>query len=98
LSRRLPRNFHWNDNTQGLHFVFTRLRGAQGLGRRSRAWTDVLDAVGVRTSMNGKGRWIDNVFIECLWRSVKYKDIYLRAYENGRELQAGLTALTRLLA
>jgi hypothetical protein len=65
---------------------------------RTRAWTDVLDAVGVRTGMNGKGRWIDTVFIECLWRSVKYKDIYLRAYEHGRELQAGLTALTRLLA
>jgi putative transposase len=58
----------------------------------------VLDAVGVRTSMSGKGRWIDNVFIERLWRSVRYEDIYLRAYENGRELQAGLTACTRLLA
>jgi putative transposase len=58
----------------------------------------VLDAVGVRTSMNGKGRCIDNVFIERLWRSVRYEDIYLRAYENGRELQAGLTAFTRLLA
>jgi putative transposase len=42
-------------------------------------------------SMDGKGRWIDNVFIERLWRSVKYEDVYLRAYENGRELQAGLT-------
>ena len=57
----------------------------------SKAWTDVLDAAGVRISMDGKGRWIDNVFIERLWRSVKYEDIYLRAYENGRELQAGLT-------
>ena len=55
------------------------------------AWTDVLDAAGVRISMDGKGRWIDNVFIERLWRSVKYEDIYLRAYENGRDLQAGLT-------
>ena len=33
-------------------------------------------------SMDGKGRWIDNVFIERLWRSVKYEDIYLRAYET----------------
>jgi putative transposase len=41
--------------------------------------------------MGGKGRWIDNVFIERLWRSVKYEDIYLRAYENGRDLQTGLT-------
>lgn len=53
--------------------------------------TDVPDAAGVRISMDGKGRWIDNVFIERLWRSVKYEDIYLRAYENGRDLRAGLT-------
>jgi putative transposase len=46
---------------------------------------------GVRISMDGKGRWIDNVFIERLWRSVKYEDIYLHAYENGREVLAGLT-------
>ena len=51
----------------------------------------VLKAANVRISMDGKGRWIDNVFIERLWRSVKYEDIYLRAYENGRDLQAGLT-------
>jgi putative transposase len=57
----------------------------------SKAWTDVVDAAGARISMDGKGRWIDNVFIERLWRSVKYEDIYLRAYENGRDLQAGLT-------
>jgi putative transposase len=63
----------------------------QGSQSTSKAWTDVLDAAGVRISMDGKGRWIDNVFIERLWRSVKYEDIYLRAYENGRELQAGLT-------
>jgi putative transposase len=63
----------------------------QGSQFTSKAWTDVLDAAGVRISMDGKGRWIDNVFIERLWRSVKYEDIYLRAYENGHELQAGLT-------
>jgi putative transposase len=61
----------------------------QGSQFTSKAWTDVLNAAGVRISMDGKGRWIDNVFIERLWRSVKYEDIYLRAYENGRELQAG---------
>jgi putative transposase len=63
----------------------------QGSQFTSKAWTDVLDAAGVRITMDGKGRWIDNVFIERLWRSVKYEDVYLRAYENGRELQAGLT-------
>ena len=55
------------------------------------AWTDVLKAEDTCISMDGKGRWIDNVFIERLWRSVKYEDIYLRAYENGRDLQVGLT-------
>ncbi len=41
--------------------------------------------------MDGKGRWIDNVFIERLWRSVKYEDIYLHAYETGTQLRRGLT-------
>jgi hypothetical protein len=49
-------------------------------------WTEVLNGAGVRISMDGKRRWVDNVFIERLWRSVKYEDIYLRAYENGRAL------------
>ncbi|MGQ0833700.1 MAG: IS3 family transposase [Gammaproteobacteria bacterium] len=63
----------------------------QGAQFTSAAWTDVLKAAGIRISMDGKGRWIDNVFIERLWRSVKYEDIYLHGYENGREVQAGLT-------
>jgi putative transposase len=41
--------------------------------------------------MDGKGRWIDNVFIEWLWRSVKYEEVYLRAYAIGSEARAGLT-------
>ena len=41
--------------------------------------------------MDGKGRWIDNVFIERLWRSVKYENIYLHAYETGMQLRRGLT-------
>ena len=63
----------------------------QGSQFTSAAWTDVLKAEGTSISMDGKGRWIDNVFIERLWRSVKYEDVYLRSYENGREVQAGLT-------
>ena len=63
----------------------------QGAQFTSEAWTDVAKAANIRISMDGKGRWIDNVFIERLWRSVKYEDVYLRAYENGREVQAGLT-------
>src|SRR5713226_1709537 len=63
----------------------------QGSQFTSAIFTGRLTAAGVKISMDGRGRWIDNVFIERLWRSVKYEDIYLRAYENGRDLQAGLT-------
>lgn len=45
----------------------------------------------VRFSMDGKGRCIDNVFIERLWWLVKYENAYIRAYENGKELYQGLT-------
>ena len=58
----------------------------QGAQFTSEAFTDVLKAHGVAISMDGKGRWIDNVFIERLWRSVKYEDIYLRAYETPAAL------------
>ena len=44
----------------------------------------------ITISMDGKGRWVDNVFIERLWRSVKYEDVYLRAYETPTELRTGL--------
>ena len=50
---------------------------------------------GVRVSMDGKGRWIDNVFIERLWRSVKYEDIYLHAYESVSEVRRALTSYFR---
>jgi putative transposase len=63
----------------------------QGAQFTSAAWTDLLKAANVRISMDGKGRWVDNVFIERLWRSVKYEDVSLRAYDNGRDLSAGLT-------
>ncbi len=42
--------------------------------------------------MDGKGRAIDNIFVERLWRTVKYEDIYLKAYTDGWQLEAGLTA------
>ena len=53
-------------------------------------FTKVLLAKGVRVSMDGKGRWVDNVFVERLWRSVKYEDIYLHAYQSVRELKSAL--------
>jgi putative transposase len=63
----------------------------QGSQLTSGEWIDTLKKSGVRISMDGKGRWIDNVFIERLWRSVKYENIYLHAYENGTQLRRGLT-------
>ncbi len=54
------------------------------------AWTSRLEAAGVKVSMDGKGRCLDNVFVERLWRTVKYEDIYLRCYETVPALQGGL--------
>ena len=62
----------------------------QGRQFTAEDFTQVLLAKGVRVSMDGKGRWIDNVFVERLWRSVKYEDIYLHAYERVRELKSAL--------
>ncbi len=42
--------------------------------------------------MDGKGRYLDNLFVERLWRTVKYEEVYLKAYSNGREAKAGLEA------
>lgn len=55
-------------------------------------WIAPLKAAGVAISMDGKGRWIDNVFIERLWRTVKYENIYLRGYETAVELERGLAS------
>ena len=55
-----------------------------------RLWSGVLEAAGVKVSMDGKGRCLDNVFVERLWRTVKYEDIYLWRYEAVPELQQGL--------
>jgi putative transposase len=51
----------------------------------------VLEGAGVAISMDGKGRWIDNVFIERLWRSVKYEEVYLHGYANRTEARTALT-------
>ena len=62
----------------------------QGSQFTSEDWITPLKAAGVAISMDGKGRWIDNVFIERLWRSVKYEEVYLRAYANGTEARESL--------
>ncbi|MDH2328308.1 IS3 family transposase [Cereibacter sp. SYSU M97828] len=62
----------------------------QGSQFTSFAWTDRLKRVGTRISMDGKGRCIDNVFIERLWRSLKYECVYLHAWETGSQAKAAI--------
>ena len=52
----------------------------------------MLQRAGARVSMDGRGRWLDNVFIERLWRSLKYECVYLHAFETGSELRPGLAS------
>ena len=63
----------------------------QGSQFTSPRFVEVLTGAGVRVSMDGRGRWMDNVFVERLWRSLKYECVYLHAFETGSELRAGLT-------
>ena len=62
----------------------------QGSQFTSEAFTSLLKTNGIEISMDGKGCWVDNVFVERLWRSVKYEDIYLHAYETPFDLRLGL--------
>jgi putative transposase len=80
LSRATPEIFN---SDQGSQFTAT-------------AFTSRLEAAGVAISMDGRGRAIDNVFIERLWRSVKYEEVYLQDYADGWEAEASLAAYFRL--
>ena len=62
----------------------------QGSQFTGAAFTGVLTAAGIRISMDGRGRWMDNVFIERLWRSLKHEDVYLKGYADGHEAKAGI--------
>lgn len=73
--------------SQGLPEIFNSDQGSQFT---SEDFTSVLEDRGVSISMDGRGRALDNVFIERLWRTVKYEDIYLKAYETVDELYEGL--------
>lgn len=64
----------------------------QGCQFTSSTFTGRLEELGVAISMDGRGRALDNVFIERLWRSVKHEDVYLRDYQGVRECEAGLAA------
>jgi len=67
--------------------IFNTDQGSQFTGK---AFTDVLKKHGIRISMDGKGRAMDNIFIERLWRSVKYEEIYLKEYASVRDLVIAL--------
>ncbi len=62
----------------------------QGSQFTSAAFTGLLADNGVRISMDGKGAWRDNVFVERLWRSVKYEEVYLKAYDSVAEARASI--------
>jgi putative transposase len=67
--------------------IFNTDQGSQFTGA---AFTGVLIEKGIAISMDGKGAWRDNVFVERLWRSVKYEEVYLRAYDTASEARASI--------
>ena len=62
----------------------------QGAQFTSAAFTGKLEAAGIAISMDGRGRFMDNIFIERFWRSIKYEEVHLKAYADGREARAGI--------
>jgi putative transposase len=73
---------------QGRPEIFNTDQGSQFT---SEAFTGVLTRNGIAISMDGKGAWRDNVFVERLWRSVKYEEVYLRAYDTVAEARASIS-------
>ena len=91
-------------NTMDTDFCVTALEAALGKGRpevfntdqgaqfTSDAFTQTLQERGIRVSMDGKGRYLDNIFVERLWRSIKYEEVYLKAYQTVSEARVGINA------
>lgn len=89
-------------NTLDVGFCIEALREALSLGRpeifnsdqgsqyTSKEFTKLLEGEGIQISMDGKGRAFDNIFVERLWRSVKYEEVYLKRYQTGEEAVEGL--------
>ena len=69
--------------------IFNTDQGSQFIAE---AFTDTLRVNNIAISMDGKGRWMDNVFIERFWKSVKYEDIYLKAYASMADVKQGLAS------
>jgi putative transposase len=64
----------------------------QGSQFTSAAFTSALSGAAIQISMDGRGRWMDNVFIERVWRSLKHEDIYLKGYADGHEAKSGIAS------
>ena len=64
----------------------------QGAQFTSEAFTQMLQERGIQVSMDGKGRYLDNIFVERLWRSVKYEEVYLKAYQTVAQARTGINA------
>ena len=89
-------------NTMDVDFCVEALAEALGKGRpevfntdqgsqfTSEAFTGMLLGQGIQISMDGKGRYLDNIFVERLWRSIEYEEVYLKAYQNGSEARTGV--------
>jgi putative transposase len=73
--------------THGAPDIFNTDQGSQFT---SECFTEVLKAHGIQISMDGRGRWMDNVFIERLWRSLKYEEVYLKAYDTVARARQGI--------
>jgi len=89
LSWRLSTSLHADSCVDALEEaeIFNTDQGSQFTGE---AFTTVLLDAKIDISMDGKGRWMDNVFIERLWRSLKYEEVYLHAYETVADAKAGI--------
>ena len=91
LSNTLDADFCLEGLREALHKgrpdIFNTDQGAQFT---SEEFTGLLESHGVKISMDGKGSYSDNLFIERLWRTVKYEEVYLKAYRDGKEARAGI--------
>lgn len=76
-------------DAEGVPEIVNTDQGSQFTGK---AFTGALKAKGIRISMDGRGRALDNVVVERFWRTIKYDDIYIRSYETMAELRGGIAA------
>ena len=96
LSWRLSNTLDAHFCVEALHEALARygppeiFNSDQGSQFTSVDFTDVLQEAGIRISMDGKGRWMDNVFIERLWRSLKYECVYLSEFATGAQARTGI--------